>query len=1055
MGSIVSHDCATSVRAKRMAYNGSCIVSSPSRKLTFGLALDGDLGIWNDNNKIWSAGTRGATAAILQLDGNLIVRTRSEVLWTTHTTGEIAGLSMIEINDMGVVTVRNHEAQKELTIIPSINVYSSCPSELRGITHLDHGDHICSRNGEYTFGLSFGGDFGIWRRGKQIWSPNACCDGRRVRAKLQIDGDFVLENAESKKRLWSSQTFGNEFSDARIALSDDNEGSGKLMTVNPSYLQNQEELRTIPLYTSSHACIAVGQLTGYTVLSIGNFLCSANKRFGFGVTSSGNFGLFDRDDEIWSANTCCGEDGVAAYFQLDGNLVVKNSRKEILWASRTHNNNRIGNYSITLSNSGVVTLLNPPGQKLWAVAPSPPNFYCRKQTNGRLILKMTEFICSESGLYRFGLFDGDLSLWEANRLRWSAGICCSNSTLVMKVRYSGNLVVVNQRQKSIWSASTGQNAGASLRLDNTGRLYVVSQSGDILWSPKPEDLLDISEISLSKNYPSPLPVESLEPTSQPPLSILETIGPSLAPTLGVQTYSHGHASAIPSLAPDENLHLSPVVSLSPSVSAIKTPIHLRPKGDLQCAEYTAGFLVLKPGESVARQMDVLTLNGISTVFKANTMGNRAILQHDCNLVVYSSDGKPSWSTRTHVNSVDDGFALVVGDDGVAVVKCSVHGYVWSTAVTSKDRVKAESLTNKVMTGYQGWFHAKGDGGWNRWNHWSDHNTIPTKDTVLVDMWPDTSDLGPDELFPTGLTFPNGTVASLYSASKTKTVERHCKWMQNYDIDGLFLQRFIGSATRFPDVLNQVMENVRSGAEKYGRVFSIMYDISNGNDSTLVKDIIDDWKHLVDQYHVTKSRQYLHHRGRPLLGIWGFGVRDREADYYHAQEILDWFQYEAEPKYQVSFMGGLPAGWRNLSRDSKINRAWQNIYRRFEIISPWTVGRYGNEQTADAFLEKYIIPDMLECASLGIDYLPVVFPGFSAHHVMNKPLNSIPRYGGNFLWRQLYNLLLAGNTMLYIAMFDEVDEGTAIFKIAPTQAQVPREAPFVSLDADGFQLPSDW
>jgi hypothetical protein len=41
------------------------------------------------------------------------------------------------------------------------------------------------------------------------------------------------------------------------------------------------------------------------------------------------------------------------------------------------------------------------------------------------------------------------------------------------------------------------------------------------------------------------------------------------------------------------------------------------------------------------------------------------------------------------------------------------------------------------------------------------------------------------------------------------------------------------------------------------------------------------------------------------------------------------------------------------------------------------------------------------------------------------------------------------------MFDEVNEGTAIFKAAPHRQDAPDRGFWLTLDADGADLPSDW
>ena len=51
--------------------------------------------------------------------------------------------------------------------------------------------------------------------------------------------------------------------------------------------------------------------------------------------------------------------------------------------------------------------------------------------------------------------------------------------------------------------------------------------------------------------------------------------------------------------------------------------------------------------------------------------------------------------------------------------------------------------------------------------------------------------------------------------------------------------------------------------------------------------------------------------------------------------------------------------------------------------------------------------------------------------------TVPRLGGAFFWRQFVTAADLGLDMAYVAMFDEVDEGTAVFKVSnapPTQAR---------------------
>jgi len=326
------------------------------------------------------------------------------------------------------------------------------------------------------------------------------------------------------------------------------------------------------------------------------------------------------------------------------------------------------------------------------------------------------------------------------------------------------------------------------------------------------------------------------------------------------------------------------------------------------------------------------------------------------------------------------------------------------------------------------------------------------------MWPDVSELPESERCTTPLALPGGQPAQLYSAYNPRTVDRHFAWLQDYNLPGVFLQRFTSrlddrSVLGFRD---GVAGNVRQAAEAHARVFAIMYDISGHPRETVVEAVKRDWVYMVDTLRITESPRYLQHHARPVLAIWGFGFRDRAPTPDQAAEIIDFFKNNPEPRYRVTLVGGIPARWRTLSRDSQTDEAWARVYRSFDILSPWTVGRFSDEENTDRFYQNEVEPDLAETNRLGLEYMPVVFPGFSWHNMNpTAPVNPIPRRGGRFYWHQVERALQAGATMIYGAMFDEVDEGTAMFKLAPTRDRVPAGVPIVTLDADGERLPSDW
>ncbi len=347
--------------------------------------------------------------------------------------------------------------------------------------------------------------------------------------------------------------------------------------------------------------------------------------------------------------------------------------------------------------------------------------------------------------------------------------------------------------------------------------------------------------------------------------------------------------------------------------------------------------------------------------------------------------------------------------------------------TSEKGVDRSTLKGKVMCGYQGWHAAEGDGCGRGWYHWAGRNGFKPGSTN-VDLWPDVSELGADERYATPFMTADGKAAEVYSDFNAKTVLRHFQWMKDSGIDGVFVQRFAGEVFNPPGLrqFNTVLDHCREGANKYGRTYAVMYDLS-GLRAGQMDRVKDDWKLLNEKMHITEDPAYLHHDGKPVVAVWGFGFSDGRK--YTLKEGMDLVSYlKSTPAGGCTVMLGVPTYWRTLERDAVHDDALLDLISKADIVSPWTVGRYGTPEEAARYAEKTLTPDLEWCKKNGKEYLPVVFPGFSWHNQNPRfPVNQIPRLGGKFLWSQYVAAKKAGATMVYQAMFDEVDEGTAIYK----------------------------
>ena len=358
----------------------------------------------------------------------------------------------------------------------------------------------------------------------------------------------------------------------------------------------------------------------------------------------------------------------------------------------------------------------------------------------------------------------------------------------------------------------------------------------------------------------------------------------------------------------------------------------------------------------------------------------------------------------------------------------------------------DSYEGLVMAGYQGWFGCPGDGcshathSNTKWYHYRENEVF--KPGVLqnsIDMWPDVSEYA--TTYETVFTLPGGKPAHVFSSYDESSVLLHFKWMKDYGIDGVFMQRFVGEVIDNPDGkdhFDKVLRSAMKGSNQYDRAVCIMYDLGGFEPSAgrTVAKVVADATDLASTYKLfdrsAGQKYYLYENGKPLIVLWGVGFAGKKE--YSTADVDQLVTALKEKGFSI--MLGVPTYWREGRNDCEGGNALKELIKKVDVIMPWFVGRYDYDSFPG--FQSLVKSDVSWCKTNKVGYAPLCFAGSSDRN-MHPNNGYAPRLSGKFFWRQAHYAITAGAKMLYIAMFDEIDEGTAIFKCL-NQSDVPSNVP---------------
>lgn len=283
---------------------------------------------------------------------------------------------------------------------------------------------------------------------------------------------------------------------------------------------------------------------------------------------------------------------------------------------------------------------------------------------------------------------------------------------------------------------------------------------------------------------------------------------------------------------------------------------------------------------------------------------------------------------------------------------------------------------------------------------------------------------------TNFVLANGTNAQFFNSFCTGVIEKHFRYMVDYKIDGIFVQRFYNSANPTDAFYNgglMVLETVRQMAEKYNKFFAVEYDLSQltstSDPNTYIPILENDYNNILKPYF--SSPNYIYQDGRPVIELWGAGINPTSGlQGTNWQDIIGRYQGAPENPWIIL---GIPHNWLDYRIASNDPTDYWGAYEKAQCLQPWPVGAFSSISDLQWSLQNELLPGKQQADAMGVKYSGAFTPGGSNRNAARSadyigPLGN--RYNGTFYEEQLR--LFSNDTIKpffnFGAMFDEYTEG---------------------------------